>query len=116
MKVIVMSVVVVRRQHEVKQTGTSKLALHDLEDRAALRERPPDAVDVVAGPRLAPLVDAQRAERAGPERLDLDREAEAVLARPVRPAHVAARICRRERGLLDAALAQVAPGLVERDR
>src|SRR5688572_3468101 len=99
-----MGVVVVRAQHQMKQTRAHQLTLHDPEDRAALRERPPHTIDVVAQPLLVIAIDAQRAEGAGLERVDVDRETEAVLRWTVRAAHVALRIRRREARLRDAEL------------
>src|SRR5437762_1565179 len=108
MKVIVVRVVVIRGQHEMEQPGADELALQDLEDRPTLREWLADAIDVVAEALLVIAIDAHRADVGSAERVDIDREAEAVLRRSVRAAHVAARVRRRELRLLDALGTQIA--------
>jgi hypothetical protein len=97
----------------VEQTRANQLALEDLEDGAGLGQRRADAVDVVAEPLFEVAVDAQRAEVGPRERVDVDREPEAVLAPVIGAADLAARVRRRERRLLEAERAQVVARLVE---
>jgi len=99
----------------VEQTRTNQLTLEDLEGRPALRQRPSEAIDLVAEALLVIAIDAQRAELriARRERVDVDREPEAVLRRSIGTAHVAPRVRRRERRLVEPERAQVPARLVE---
>jgi len=90
-QVIAMSVVVVRRQHQMKQARADQLTLQHLEGLRVLRRRCTDTVHLVAEPGLVVAIDAKRARRTV-EGGEIDRETVRVLRRHVGTGDQASRI------------------------
>lgn len=81
MKMIMVGVVVVGRQHGAEQARAGELALQGLEDGAAGGERLAEAVDRVTEALLVVERDLEGAEGGAGEPVDVDRQRVGVLRR-----------------------------------